>query len=78
MAIDVPLTFGDIADTTRPLAIAVHGFPDTPHTWRHLGPVLADRGYRVAAPGCPPMTHRRAGRSVSARMCGRSAPCARR
>jgi hypothetical protein len=28
------LTFGDIDDTSRPLAIAVHGFPDTPHTWR--------------------------------------------
>lgn len=48
-----PLTFGDIDDTARPLVIAVHGFPDTPHTWRHLGPVLADRGYRVAAPWLP-------------------------
>ena len=27
-----PLTFGDIDDTSRPLAIAVHGFPDTPYT----------------------------------------------
>jgi len=53
MAIHVPLTYGDIADTDRPLAIAIHGFPDTPHTWRHLGPVLADRGYRVAAPWLP-------------------------
>jgi pimeloyl-ACP methyl ester carboxylesterase len=53
MAIYLPLTYGDIADTTRPLAIAVHGFPDTPHTWRHLGPVLADHGYRVAAPWLP-------------------------
>ncbi|MDR3655384.1 MAG: alpha/beta hydrolase [Mycobacterium sp.] len=53
MAIYVPLTFGDIADTTRPLAIALHGFPDTPHTWRHLGPALADQGYRVAAPWLP-------------------------
>ncbi|MFL6158773.1 MAG: alpha/beta fold hydrolase, partial [Marmoricola sp.] len=34
----------------RPLAILLHGFPDTAHTWRHLGPVLADRGYRVVAP----------------------------
>jgi pimeloyl-ACP methyl ester carboxylesterase len=49
MAIHVPLTYGDIEDTARPLAIAVHGFPDTPHTWRHLGPALADHGYRVAA-----------------------------
>jgi pimeloyl-ACP methyl ester carboxylesterase len=53
MAIHLPLTYGDIADTSRPLAIAVHGFPDTPHTWRHLGPVLADHGYRVAAPWLP-------------------------
>lgn len=28
----------------------VHGFPDTPATWRHLGPVLADTGFRVVAP----------------------------
>ena len=47
MAVHLPLTYGDISDTTRPLAIAVHGFPDTPHTWRHLGPVLAEHGYRV-------------------------------
>lgn len=53
MAIHLPLTFGDIADTDRPLVIALHGFPDTPHTWRHLGPVLADAGYRVAAPWQP-------------------------
>ena len=48
-----PLTFGDVDDTAKPLAILVHGFPDTPHTWRHLGPVLADRGYRVVAPWLP-------------------------
>ena len=48
-----PLTFGDVADTSRPLAILVHGFPDTPYTWRHLGPDLADRGYRVVAPWLP-------------------------
>jgi pimeloyl-ACP methyl ester carboxylesterase len=46
-------TFGDIADTTRPLAVLVHGFPDTPYTWRHLGPALAARGYRVVAPWLP-------------------------
>jgi pimeloyl-ACP methyl ester carboxylesterase len=48
-----PITFGDIEDTTRPLAVLVHGFPDTPYTWRHLGPVLAERGYRVVAPWLP-------------------------
>ena len=47
------LVFGDIEDTTKPLAVLVHGFPDTPHTWRHLGPVLADGGYRVATPWLP-------------------------
>ncbi|MFL6022606.1 MAG: alpha/beta fold hydrolase [Marmoricola sp.] len=33
-----------------PLAVLLHGFPDTAHTWRHLGPVLAEAGYRVVAP----------------------------
>jgi pimeloyl-ACP methyl ester carboxylesterase len=47
------LTFGDIEDTARPLAVLVHGFPDTPHTWRHLGPDLANHGYRVVAPWLP-------------------------
>jgi pimeloyl-ACP methyl ester carboxylesterase len=47
------LTFGDVDDTARPLAVLVHGFPDTPHTWRHLGPLLADAGYRVVATWLP-------------------------
>ncbi len=33
-----------------PLALLLHGFPDSAHTWRHLGPVLAERGWRVVAP----------------------------
>ena len=33
-----------------PLAILLHGFPDSAGTWRHLGPALAARGYRVVAP----------------------------
>jgi pimeloyl-ACP methyl ester carboxylesterase len=48
-----PITFGDIDDTAKPLALLVHGFPDTPYTWRHLGPALAERGYRVVAPWLP-------------------------
>jgi pimeloyl-ACP methyl ester carboxylesterase len=33
-----------------PLALLLHGFPDSAHTWRHLGPVLAEQGYHVVAP----------------------------
>lgn len=33
-----------------PLVVCLHGFPDTAWTWRHLGPVLANRGWRVVAP----------------------------
>ena len=33
-----------------PLALLLHGFPDSPHTWRHLGPELAFDGWRVVAP----------------------------
>lgn len=33
-----------------PLAICLHGFPDTPNTFRHLAPHLVDLGYRVVAP----------------------------
>lgn len=32
------------------LAVALHGFPDTAYSWRHLGPYLAERGFRVVAP----------------------------
>ncbi|HEX8085155.1 MAG TPA: alpha/beta fold hydrolase [Solirubrobacteraceae bacterium] len=33
-----------------PLALCLHGYPDTARTWRHLGPYLAERGWRVVAP----------------------------
>lgn len=36
--------------TDGPLVVALHGFPDTAWTWRHLGPHLAARGHRVVAP----------------------------
>ena len=32
------------------LALCLHGFPDSAHGWRRLGPLLADAGYRVVAP----------------------------
>ncbi|MFE3292401.1 alpha/beta fold hydrolase [Rhodococcus sp. NPDC059234] len=33
-----------------PLALCLHGYPDTAWTWRHLGPTLGERGWRVIAP----------------------------
>ena len=39
-----------VDDHDRPLAVCIHGFPDTPYTWRHLMPRLEAAGWRVAAP----------------------------
>lgn len=33
-----------------PLALCLHGFPDSPHSWRHLLPELAAAGYHAVAP----------------------------
>lgn len=33
-----------------PLVLCLHGYPDSAWTWRHVGPRLAERGYRVVAP----------------------------
>lgn len=35
---------------TGPVAVCLHGFPDTPWSWRHLLPALADAGYHAVAP----------------------------
>lgn len=35
---------------TGPLVLAMHGFPDTPHSWNVIGPAIAAQGYRVVAP----------------------------
>jgi pimeloyl-ACP methyl ester carboxylesterase len=33
-----------------PLALCLHGFPDSAHTWRHLLPELGAAGYHAVAP----------------------------
>lgn len=44
------LQFHYLEQGEGPLALLLHGFPDTPMTWRHLLPALAARGYRAVAP----------------------------
>lgn len=46
------LTFEVLAwgASSAPLALCLHGFPDTAWTWRELGPHLAGLGWRVVAP----------------------------
>ena len=41
------LTWGS-ADA--PIAVCLHGFPDTAYGWRKVAPALADAGWRVVAP----------------------------
>lgn len=44
------LEFAYLEMGSGPLALCLHGFPDTPHGFRHLLPALADAGYRAVAP----------------------------
>lgn len=65
------LTFAYLAAGAEdaPLALCLHGFPDTAWTWRHLLPSLAAEGYRAVAPwlrGYAPTTVPTDGRYQSA------------
>jgi pimeloyl-ACP methyl ester carboxylesterase len=51
IALDDTTLVVDVGGPTKgPLALCLHGFPDTRFTWRYLMPHLAERGWRVAAP----------------------------
>lgn len=43
------LTFSAYEMGEGPLALCIHGFPDTPHTFRDMLPALASAGYRAVA-----------------------------
>ena len=44
------LEFAYLEAGDGPLALCLHGFPDSAWTWRHLLPALADAGFRAVAP----------------------------
>ncbi len=47
---DVDFTYLEWGSPGDPLAVLLHGFPDSAHTWRHLGPELATAGFHAVAP----------------------------
>jgi len=47
---DVEFSYLVAGPEDGPLALCLHGFPDSAHTWRYLLPALADAGYRAVAP----------------------------
>lgn len=53
--IDVPTPQADLKALTwgppdAPIALCLHGFPDTPYGWRRIAPALVAAGWRVVAP----------------------------
>jgi pimeloyl-ACP methyl ester carboxylesterase len=53
--IDVKSVNGDLKALTwgaddAPIALCLHGFPDTAYGWRKIAPILVESGWRVVAP----------------------------
>jgi pimeloyl-ACP methyl ester carboxylesterase len=44
------LEFAALEMGSGPLALCLHGFPDSAHSWRYLLPALAERGFHAVAP----------------------------
>ncbi len=44
------LRFAYLEEGSGPLALLLHGFPDTAHTWDDVRPRIAAKGYRVVCP----------------------------
>jgi pimeloyl-ACP methyl ester carboxylesterase len=44
------IRFAYLEEGTGPLVLLFHGFPDTPYSWDHVRPLIAQKGYRVVAP----------------------------
>jgi pimeloyl-ACP methyl ester carboxylesterase len=44
------LRFACIESGKGPLVLLMHGFPDTAHTWDHVRPQIAAKGYRAVSP----------------------------
>lgn len=47
---DLEVAYLAAGDAGAPLALCLHGYPDSAWTWRHLLPRLADNGFRAVAP----------------------------
>lgn len=44
------IRFAFFSEGKGPLVLMLHGFPDTAHTWDHVRPLIAKKGYRVVTP----------------------------
>jgi pimeloyl-ACP methyl ester carboxylesterase len=72
------LEFGLLEAGAGPLALCLHGFPDSASTWRHLLPVLAEAGFHAVAPfmrGYAPTAIPTTAASGSARWWPTPSPC---